>query len=432
MRISAVTLSIVLGALLVTAAARADEPLIPPEVRKNDDHDRQQDRQEPGASSPARPETDAATEPPKKEDESDPPDKRFTVAGYVEAFYGWNFGRPGNGITAYRGYDNRHNSFTLQNAVIDVGFRAWNVLARVALQVGNAPAAIYRDEPSLPGAEGASESDAQLWRYLQRASLGWQASKAVLLEAGVFPSVSGVESLAVKENWNWSRSTASVRLPNYHAGIRGTFNLSERVDVFTAVINGWNDIGDQNDEKSFIAGMHYKRKDKLTISGTYFGGVEREAGAKEGRAWRHGFEAWAQLDATDRLSFAADGSTGFERTRFGTHFWASAAGYARVKMLEWLYGAARVDALWETPAENALGESESFLIDAKRIASVTATLDFRPVKGISARLEYRHDGATQPLFFRGDTIEGDGSDEKPFVPNARVQDTALLGLTAWF
>lgn len=403
--------------LAAPTVARAQEPTNP-DTEIGDKHDAQQKRDDLGASAPARPEVDAASEAPRKEDEGDP-DHKFTVSGYIESFYQWNFNVPGNGISAYRGYDNRHNTFTLQNAVIDVGFRAKDVLARVALQVGHAPAVIYQDEPDKAATESANASNGELWRYLQRASFGWQANSVVLIEAGLFPSVTGVESTAVKENWNWSRSNASVRLPNYHAGVRGTFDLNKRVDAFVAVTNGWNNVVDNNDEKSFIAGVHYKYEKKLTLSGSYFGGIERDAGAAEGRAWRHGIETWAQWDATEALSVAADGSSGFERTRFGTAWWASAAAYVRVKLVEWLSVAARADRTWEDTASSALGTSDPILYPAKHVTSGTGTVDFHPVKGFSTRLEYRHDESNAPLYYRAETT-------------ARYQNTLLLGATAWF
>lgn len=407
-----------------------EDPPKNPELEIGDKHDEAQRDLVPGASSPARPEIDAASEPPKKEDKDDP-DKKFTVGGYVETFYQWNFNRPGNGLTAYRGYDTRHNTLTLQSAVVDVGFRAKDILARVALQVGHGPATIYRDEPDLRGSDTVGDSDAQLWRYLQRASLGWQATKAVLLEAGIFPSTTGVESLAVKENWNWSRSTASTRLPNYHAGLRGTFELTPSVDLFAAVINGWNNIVDNNDEKSVIGGAHYRYTNKLTLSGSYFGGVERDGGAPEGRPWRHGVETWVQADVLEWLQLAADGSAGFERTRFGTHHWQTAAAYARLKLREWLFVAMRGDRIWEDAAGNADGGSEMILAPSKTMTSGTATLDVRPVKGISTRLEYRHDEANIATYFRGQ-VEGNGTEENPWIPNARYQNSLLLGVTAWF
>lgn len=320
---------------------------------------------------------------------------------------------------------------SIQNAVIDVGFRAKDVLARVALQAGLAPSTIYATEPSFSGAEGAGASNPNLWQYLQRASLGWQATTWLLLEGGTFPSTTGLESLAVKENWNWSRSTASVRLPNYQTGFRTTINASRDVDVFAALINGWNTIVDNNDEKSFVVGAHYRRGKTLTISGSYFGGVEREPDAPEGRPWRHGVEAWLQYDATERIAVGADGTGGFEHTRYGIDWWASAAGYARVKVLEPLFVAARADRLWEDTASNARGSTSPILIPAKAVTSLTGTLEVRPVKGLSIRVEGRHDFATQPLFY-GRDVQGNGSEEQPWIANARTQTTILFGTTAWF
>jgi hypothetical protein len=33
---------------------------------------------------------------------------KFTIGGYVEAAYSYNFNNPSNGLTNYRGFDNRH------------------------------------------------------------------------------------------------------------------------------------------------------------------------------------------------------------------------------------------------------------------------------------------------------------------------------------
>jgi hypothetical protein len=44
----------------------------------------------------------------------------FQLGGYVEALYQWNFNSPSNGITNYRGFDNRHNTFTVSNIALDV------------------------------------------------------------------------------------------------------------------------------------------------------------------------------------------------------------------------------------------------------------------------------------------------------------------------
>lgn len=376
-----------------------------------------------GAKGPAREEMEPASEPPKKEDEDDPDKKTFTLSGYVETFYQWNFNRPANGISNYRGFDTRHNSLTLSNAVLDAGFHTKSLLGRIAIQYGHTPATNYAQEPSLSGADGAGESSDELWRHLQRASVGWQASKIVLLEAGLFLTNIGVESLVVKDNWNWSRTNAFVRLPNYQTGIKATLHATDRLAVITGIFNGWNNIVDNNDEKSILLQAQYKVKERISTSVAYFGGVERDGGAPEGRPWRHAMDAYAQIDATDWLQLAAEVSGGIEKTRFGLHWFAATAVYTRAKTLEWLYVALRADRLWEDPAANALGTSRSYLVPAKHVTSLTATLDARPLKGLSLRLEYRHDRAQEDLYF-GSTPSD--------IPNRRFQNSLLGGAVVWF
>jgi len=138
-----------------------------------------------------------------------------------------------------------------------------------------------------------------------------------------------------------------------------------------------------------------------------------------------------QVEASSRLQLAAEVNGGFERTTFGTHWFAGMAAYARAKLLDWLYVAARADRLSEQPASNASGSSQPFLLPVQSVTSATFTFDARPVKGLSLRLEYRHDRARGDLFFRGEVV-GDGSPEMPYIPNTRFQNTVLAGTVIWF
>jgi hypothetical protein len=47
------------------------------------------------------------------------PEQPWSLGGYVEANYQWNLQQPHNGVTHARGFDNRHNSFTLSNIAVD-------------------------------------------------------------------------------------------------------------------------------------------------------------------------------------------------------------------------------------------------------------------------------------------------------------------------
>jgi hypothetical protein len=272
-----------------------------------------------------------------------------------------------------------------------------------------------------------------LWRHLQQAYVGYEAplGLGLQLQAGLFLSPIGMEGIAVKDNRNWSRSDLFFALPAYHAGLRGTQQLTERLSVTAAVYNGWNSVVDNNEEKSLSMQLLYADPDALSFAVLYFGGVERPDAAPEGQPWRHLFDAWVQVRVADPLWLAAHGDAGFEQTDFGTSSWAGGAVYAQARAATWLYFAARGDYFSEYAAVDEAGAAGRIFWPGDWVASVTGTVDVRPSDNISARLEVRHDRGATEMFFSGD-VAGDGSADAPFVPTARSQTTLTLGATAWF
>lgn len=357
------------------------------------------------------------------------PSVRFD--GYVEVGFSHNFNEPSNGITNFRGFDNRHDTFSLSNAVLGATFDYESFMGRLALQVGDAPTTYYLAEPALPGSGGAGPSGAEVWKYVQQAYAGWKApvGRGISIQAGIFLSPIGIEGIAIKDNWSWSRSDLFFGLPFYHTGLRVGYDFTDRLSGMLMVCNGWNSVTDNNTGKSFSAQITYKIPDRFSGSVLYFTGPERAPGAPEGEPWRHLFDAWAQLDATPWLSFAIHGDAGFERNRFGTSYWGAGAVYGRVQPVKWLYLAARGDSFWEHAASNSQGTASRLFWPADNVASGTFTVDVRPHSNVSFRLEYRHDEASGPMYFRG-RVEGDGV-ATPYIPNATSQDTLTGGVTGW-
>jgi Putative beta-barrel porin-2, OmpL-like. bbp2 len=352
----------------------------------------------------------------------------LTIGGYVEAFYQWNFNEPANGITNYRGFDNRHNSFTIANAVLDAAGTLGPVTAHVALQVGHTPETYYLAEPTSPGAAGAGSTGTNVWKYLQQANVAWTAplGRGLTIDAGIFLSPIGPEGMAIKDQWNWSRSTLFFGLPFYHTGLRVTYPFTDRLTASVQVYNGWNSVVDNNAAKSLAAQLTYNIADKLTTQFLYFTGIERATGAPEGDAWRHLFDMYVALYPRAWLALLAHFDAGFEPNRFGTSAWAAGALYARVRTRKWLYVAARGDAFYERVPT---GATPIFWAGASWVASATATVDFRPWDTLSFRVEYRHDHAERALYFeRRLAFDLTGAP----VPSATAQDTLTLGATAWF
>lgn len=351
----------------------------------------------------------------------------FDLSGYAEAFYQWNFNDPSNGITAWRGFDNRHNTFTVSNVVLDVQWDYEGVVGKVALQVGHTPSSYYLAEPGRSGAAGTNATSAELWKFVQQGYAGYRfpVGRGLLVQGGLFLSPIGPEGIAVRDNWNWSRSTLFFALPYYHTGLRASLPLTDEWAVTLAGYNGWNSVVDNNPEKSLSVQATWAKAETLAVSLLYFGGVEREPGAPEGRAWRHLVDAHATWVVTKWLSLLGHLNAGVEPGALGVATWLAGAGSARWSVRPWLFVAVRGDVLHERS-----NGARPIFFGVELVGSVTGTVEVRPHPRVSFRLEYRRDMASAPLYFRG-PVEGDGVGS-PFVPTRAAQDTVTLGATTWF
>ncbi len=344
----------------------------------------------------------------------------FEVGGYVEAYTSYNANRPSNHLTALRDFDSRSDSFVLQNAVIELEGHTGRVSGWIALQAGQT------------GPAYISPADRR-FSFVQEAYVGYDVplGTGVLTEAGIFLSPLGMEDFAVKDEWNWSRSLVWSGLPTYHAGVRGTHRLGTETALQLAVFNGWNDIVGADGNKSVSLLLSSRVSRDVRVTAMYFGGLERPRDAPEGHPWRHLADVFTEITLSPRLAAIVYTDVGAEPNRLGLSGWAAGALYARAKLTEWLFLAWRGDLFFEKRAQGPSGIAAPIFWPTRWVSSETATLDFRPHEHVSVRLEYRHDLAATPAFYAG-LVDGDGSSARPYVANARAQDTVTLGMTTWF
>ena len=354
-----------------------------------------------------------------------PTGPQLTVSGYVEAFYQYNFNSPSNLVTAYRAFDDRTNSFTIDNAVLDVTGSWGDVFTRVALQVGQTPSSYYESEPTYASVGGAGASDPETWRILQQALFGYKATPALVLDGGIFVSPIGIENLPIRDQWNWSRSNLFYALPYYHAGARATYTFSPTVTGAFMVTNGWNDIVNRNKYPCIAGLVAWTPSPALSTQFIYFGGVEPPPGTPVGQPWRNLFDATATWQASPELQVAAQADAGVEPNDLGTTRWYGGAIYARVHVLPKFYVAARADYLHEHDAPGA----PRLFFPAASVHSITVTADYRPIDHLSIRLEARDDRASSPMYFDG-TVQQDAAGND--IATATSQDTLTLGVVTWF
>jgi hypothetical protein len=261
------------------------------------------------------------------------------------------------------------------------------------------------------------------WQLLQEAWGAYRLDLAdgVLVSAGLFTSPIGPEVVPVRDTWHWSRSNLFFALPYYHAGVTAAASVGKAWTLTAGLLNGWNAVVDGNPEKSVM--LRAASDAARTWSGAvlYFGGVERAAGAPEGRAWRHLLDGYVQWRATPRWTWLAHVDGGWEPNRFGVSGWLAGALGTRCQLADAWAVAGRLDGFREWVAAGAAGRATPVFWPVPWVASGTATLEWRAEAGLLARLEYRHDEAAAPAY--GTRTVGAA------LPR---QDTVTLGLVAGF
>jgi Putative beta-barrel porin-2, OmpL-like. bbp2 len=354
------------------------------------------------------------------------------IGGYAEAYYGYNFARPQNGITNNRWLDERSNAFTLQTVGLDLGAKKGPFEAKLSMMFGPTADRWYFEGARIPDSEtGVLLSPAgynnETWKHIQQAWGGYTApiGNGLTLQGGLFTTQVGYEAAPVKDNWNWSRSNLFNFLPFFHVGSRLVYPITDSWSVTAAVYNGWNQASDLNSAKSMSLQSSWVGS-KWLANVLYFGGVERPRYDAGGSPWRHMFDAVGQYEIVDWLSVAGHANAGFEHSDLGDHRWFAGALYARAKATRWLMFALRGDGIREhVPADGGA----ILLGGADHILSATGTVELRPVGDhFSLRLEYRHDDSDRhtPLFFRR------GYDAAGLQRLAATQNTFTVGVTGWF
>ena len=114
-------------------------------------------------------------------------------------------------------------------------------------------------------------------RHLVEANAGIRLSKKkeVWLDAGVMESPFTNESAISGNQWMYTRSFAPEYVPYYLAGLRLSMPLSNNIGMRLWLLNGWQQIHDQNKSKSLAIGLDWRPTPELDVVSNIFLGDER-------------------------------------------------------------------------------------------------------------------------------------------------------------
>jgi hypothetical protein len=293
-------------------------------------------------------------------------DSSFTVSGYADAYYAYNFTEPGFRIIPYAYNHNRHNEFNVNNVIISLKYTKEKVRSTVALHTGTYVNSNYINEPVA-------------LRFINEANVGIRLAKKIWLDAGIMPSHIGLETAISKDCWTLTRSLNVENAPYYEAGAKLTFQPAKKWTLSALVLNGWQNIAENNSNKAAGTQIQFS-SDKLLLNYSTFIG---EAGNLPDQLFllRHFHNLYLTYTISKRVSLASVLDIGFqERSTVDRTFatWYAPSLLIRYKFHEKFRGCFRAE-YFEDP-ENVIRGT---------IAGFSLNLDYLPVENAALRLEGR-------------------------------------------
>ena len=302
------------------------------------------------------------------------------VTSFVDTYYGYFFNKP-DGSVPLRNFDTKHNTFTL--GLVEVAAEQKVTTAnrlgfRVDLVAGPTADLVNSFEPG----------GLELLKNIEQAYGSYLFGKKLQVDVGKFVTPAGAEVIETKDNWNYSRSLLfALAIPYYHAGIRATVPVSDKVTLSGMLINGWNDVQDNNSGKSWGVGAILKPTAKITLAQNLIGGAEQPGDTSDKRFLT---DTTLTVAATDKLSLMANYDYGKDSVLGSDVKWQGIAIYARLQATSY----------WAlTPRFEWFDDADGFTTGTvQKVKEFTITTEQKLGGKLLTRVEYRHDFSDQPFF----------------------------------
>jgi hypothetical protein len=321
--------------------------------------------------------------------------REFSFNAFLSMAYSYNFNAPASRTNQFRVFDFDDRSFKLdaaefvvQKAVTKAGEVGFRVDAMVGASIPRVAAAagLFRDS-----AGKAQDYDIHqaFISYVVPIGRGLRVDGGKFVTHFAYEVIEGYDGY----NDNYSRSFLfGYAVPFTHTGVKASYPFSDRVSGAVLVVNGWDNVKDNNSALSFGAQVTVVVHPRVTIVGNYMGGPERDGDTQDSR---HLYDVCATWKVTDRVtaSFNANhGSDANEPLPSGPAdaTWNALAGYARYTV---------------TPRFGVVFRAERFADPdgvrtgvAQRLTGFTLTPELEPAPHFAVRADIRIDRSDTSVF----------------------------------
>lgn len=329
--------------------------------------------------------------------------KGIKLSGILDGYYDASFNHPAGGVNQLRNFDVDANAmglnmlkFAIEKSPEPVGFR-------FDLGFGKAFEIFQASEPT--------KRVHQLEPIMQGfVSFKPKSFKGVQVDFGKFYTAAGAEVTETHLNWNYSRALLYANGPYFHFGLRTTVPVSKTFTAGFQVLNGWNNVADNNSGKTFGFTGAYT-KGKVTWANVYYVGPEK---THTNQGYRHFWDQVLSVNVTSKFSTYLNFDLGGDRqiNAPAAKFYGFAWAY-RYQLTKRLAFANR----WE-----AYRDSDGFITGTRQtLKEGTFTGEVKLADGLLTRFEFRNDWSDQPYF-----------DRRTGQPMGKKQPTFVIGFIGYF
>ena len=314
--------------------------------------------------------------------------RKTEIVGTADMYYHYNFNEPKTGsLTPLRNFDFEHNQFSFALAEI-----AFNKAATVDDRVG------FRFDfnygPVTDWVHSADPEGGEVVKHTQQAYISYMApvGSGLTVDIGKFVTQHGAEVIEAKDNWNYSRSLLfSWAIPYYHMGMRVGYTANDKVTLAGYVVNGWNNVKDNNSGKTFGAQAILKPTSPLMVTLNYMGGPEQTDNTDD---WRQLVDATVMYTVNDVFSVMGNADYGKDSVAGADVSWKGVGVYAKAQANPVFAVIPRFEYYDDTDGGFTTGT-------AQKLKEFTLTAEIKHAQGLIMRLEYRRDWSDVDFFTKG-------------------------------
>lgn len=319
-------------------------------------------------------------------------------------FYGLNnLNNPELGVNQQRSFDFKADKWDLNMVKFAIDKSAEPVGFRFDVGFGRAFEVFQLTEPT----RRVDQLEPIMQGYVSFKPKAW---KGMQVDFGKFFTSAGAELTETNLGWNYSRSLIYNNGPFFHFGLRTTMPIHPNFTFGVQVVNGWNNVADNNSGKTLgFTGVY--TKGKISYANSYYTGPEK---FKNNKGWRNFWDQVLTINVNDKFSTYLNFDIAGDRQLDGTTSKWHTLGWAYRYQFSKKWAFANRYEYYNDMAGFITGTAQT-------IKEATFTLEHKFFDGFLTRFEYRNDWSNKQFFSR-----------EAGKPLGKSMSTFLIGFVGYF